>query len=114
MKADFMKRVALVNGWFGCWFTILASAFIGALGGLVVGAMAAGILSGVRKVDFETDQFGGWLIVAFSILGSILAGRWCRRRLIKLMNEETEQGAAPNRSLPSSSKPTSRVCGSED
>jgi NhaP-type Na+/H+ or K+/H+ antiporter len=94
MKADFMERVALVNGWFGCWFTILASAFIGALGGLVIGAMAGGILSSMRKVEFESDQVSGWLIVAFGLLGSILAGSWCRRRLTKLKNEENEQDAA--------------------
>ena len=90
MKADFIERIALGTGWFGYWFTIFYAAFPGALLGLICGAFASGIVSAARNVDVETDQVGGWLIVVFSLVGAILSGGWCRRRLIRLKKEETD------------------------
>ena len=94
MKADFIERFALVNGWFGYWFFILVSTTIGFMGGLTLGAIAAGILSGIRKVEFESDQVSAWVIGFCALLGAFLTGRWCRRRLTNLKNEETEQVGA--------------------
>ncbi len=66
---------------------ILASAFIGLIGGLVIGSIAAGAWSAARQVAFESDQYTNWVISASGLLGSILAGGWGRLRLVRLKNE---------------------------
>ena len=83
MKADFIERMALANGCSG-WFMIFWSAGIGSIGGLIIGAMAAGAVSSTRHVEPEADSVSGWVIVGFALLGFILTGNWCRRRLIRL------------------------------
>jgi hypothetical protein len=102
MKPDFMERVALLNGCFGYWFTILASALIGAFGGLVIGAITAGVLIGARsKGEFQSELVSGRLIMVFGLGGSVLCGSWCRRRLVKLKNEQTEQAGSSDGDKPS-------------
>ena len=102
MKPDFMERVALVNGCFGYWFTILASAFIGAFGGLVIGAITAVVLIVAGgKGKFQSELLIDRLIVVFGLFGSALCVSWCRRRLVKLKNEQTEQAGSSDGEKPS-------------
>lgn len=89
MKPDFIERVALLNGCFGYWFTILASAFIGALGGLVIGAITAVVLIvALGKGQFHSELLIDRVIVVFGLVGSALCIFWCRKRLLKLKNEQ--------------------------
>ena len=94
MKGDYIERIALRTGWFGYWFTILWSAGIGAIGGLTLGAVVGGFASGARYLKAEDDPVAGWSIILFGLLGAIMTGNWCRRRLIILKNQKTEQAAS--------------------
>jgi hypothetical protein len=102
MKPDFVERVALLNGFFGYWFTILASATIGAFGGLVIGAITAVVLEVARgKGQFQSGLLIDRLIVVFGLVGSALCVSWCRRRLVKIKNEQTKQAGSSDGDKPS-------------
>jgi multisubunit Na+/H+ antiporter MnhB subunit len=88
MKPDFIERIALLNGSYGYWFTILASAFIGAFGGLVIGAITVVVLIVAHgKGQFQSELLYGRLIVVSGLTGFVLCVSWWLKRLGKLKKE---------------------------